>query len=138
MQFALLNLIKQEDYELMVDTLQKQNFTILTMNGQDIYDESSFFTIVEDALPLDPPLNGMVNWDAFADSLWEGVLNLNQKQVAIIWTDVEKVLNEGLKCLLKAMDIFSDTARGLYVEKTHSVVLLIFLLGRGDSFKSLK
>lgn len=49
-------------------------------------DAATFFAAVRDALPLNPPLGG-VNWDALADSLCEGLRDLDEECIAIVWPD---------------------------------------------------
>jgi hypothetical protein len=62
-----------------------------------ITDRSTFFDSVRDSLPLDPPVAGDRAWDALSDSLWEGLYQLPEKRIAIIWNDTDRFrdLNPG-------------------------------------------
>lgn len=51
-----------------------------------ITDHASFVRSAMALFPFDPPWHGR-SWDAFTDSLWEGLLNLPEGRLAILWPD---------------------------------------------------
>jgi hypothetical protein len=51
-----------------------------------ISDHDSFVGAATALFPLDPPWYGN-SWDAFADCLWEGLYELPDQRIAILWPD---------------------------------------------------
>ena len=49
-------------------------------------DRDAFFDAVRSTFPLDPPLQSSRSWDALADSLWEGLSNLDDRAIAVFWS----------------------------------------------------
>jgi len=50
-------------------------------------DAQSFFSNAKAVLPLDPPISGSVNWDAFRDSLYGGLDASTEQRIAIVVDD---------------------------------------------------
>ncbi|MCX7748961.1 MAG: barstar family protein [Clostridia bacterium] len=136
-RFSLINLINENNLnELLID-LSSQDFEVLEIDGDCIYDSKTFFKAVKDSLPFDPPISGKVNWDAFSDSLWEGIMNLENQKVAIVWTKAENMLNYGLGGLIDAIRALTDVSTSLYNDAENDkerVTLTIFLIGKGNNF----
>lgn len=44
-----------------------------------------FFRVARETFPLDPPVLTS-NWDAFDDSLWEGLNNQSAEELLILWS----------------------------------------------------
>jgi hypothetical protein len=55
----------------------------------EISDHASFVRAVQTLLPLDPEWHG-TSWDALADSLMEGLWELPDSRIAILWPDAKR------------------------------------------------
>ena len=120
-------------------TLQRESYELLEIDDGNIEDADSFFQAIRDTLPLDPPLSGVVNWDAFCDSVWGGLYELGEPRVAIMWTRVERMFAHGLPDLLAVVNCFRDVAIGVNNPNYGPIIELhVFLLGEGDNFKRLE
>ncbi|SDM67613.1 barstar family protein [Allokutzneria albata] len=76
-----------------------------------------FFRAVDRVIRLVPPIVGGRSWDAFADSLWEGITLLEHERIVIIWPDSSAVGDE--RDL--ALAILDDVARAVGDGKRVSV-----------------
>ena len=63
-----------------------------------------FFRAIKSGLPLDPPLTGDRNWDALADSLWEGLNALEDGRIAIVWPQVHVGADAELATAVDVLD----------------------------------
>ena len=78
-----------------------------------ISDRPSFFDAARAIFPLDPPVLGSASWDALSDSLWEGLVNLQQTQIAIFWFDTELMFLESRSEFETAVLVFGDVSKNL-------------------------
>ena len=76
-------------------------------------DRESFFRGIRAACPLDPPLVRNDNWDALSDSLWNGIDELEDSQVAIIWPDSTAMAPAAPHDFATAREILSGIAESL-------------------------
>lgn len=53
-------------------------------------DSSEFFRAAKEQLPLDPPLSGKINWDAFKDSIYGGLDAACDEKMAIVFDDASQ------------------------------------------------
>lgn len=51
----------------------------------NIRDKASLISGVRATAPLDPPLTSETNWDAFEDSLWEGLRRAAETTIVLVW-----------------------------------------------------
>lgn len=139
-RFSILNLVNEENINGLLIDLSKQGYKVMEIDGRDIFDSKTFFNEVKDTLPFDPPIGRMVNWDAFSDSLWEGICNLGSEKVAIVWTEVHNMLKYGLLDLIKSVQCLTDVATSLYndTDEVERVSLILFLVGEGSNFPVYK
>lgn len=81
-----LHTFKPEEYQELSLSLKEAGYEILEINGQAIDSAATFLAQAKENLPLDPPLiSKEMHWDAFSDSLFEGITNLPAKNIALIW-----------------------------------------------------
>lgn len=140
-RFPLLSCVSEADMAELKALLDREHFALLEIDGTEVRDARSFFVQARKALPLDPPLSGAVNWDAFSDSLWEGLDGLSKPRVALIWKAAHKMLDGSLPDLLTAADSLSGVARSVRDPSTGIATpteLLLFLVGTGPNFRPLK
>jgi len=124
----------------LIDKLNELDVTCFVINGTNISDTDSFYAEAANILPLDPPLTGIKrNWDAFTDSLWEGLANLECSKVVIIWSNADKMVNTALSQLIEICIVMNDVIKSVSQESTGISVpvnLALILLGSGESFGS--
>jgi len=139
-RFSILNLANEDSINMLLTDLSKQGYKIIEIDGKDIFDSKAFFNKVKDILPFDPPISGKVNWDAFSDSLWEGLCNMGNRKVSIVWTKVDNMLKYGLLDLMKSVQCLTDVATSLYndTDEVERVSLILFLIGKGSNFPLYK
>lgn len=76
-------------------------------------DRKSFFDGIRSAAPLDPQLVGDRVWDALDDSLWGGLLDLEEKNVAMFWPDAGVMEKSAPADFAIARDILSKLPESL-------------------------
>lgn len=139
--FPRIRTVNRSSESKLTDILNKEGYHLLKLNGRNILNEKTFFQeIVQQGIPLDPPLNGNANYDAFNDSLLAGISKLPKAKVALLWTDFNNILDKGLNDFLKISECLYQIAEDL----THTeygiereVELKVFLLGEGANFSNL-
>ena len=73
-----------DNLEAVESQLRQDGWTVFRLDA-NIVDSVGFFASVRKTLPLNPPVVSDFCWDALSDSLWEGLLELTDKRIAIIW-----------------------------------------------------
>jgi Barstar (barnase inhibitor) len=77
-----------------------------------INDHASFVQAATALFPLDPPWYGG-SWDAFDDSLWEGLSELPERRIAILWPDAVKLAGSDPKTYEMALDGLESVSEDL-------------------------
>ena len=89
---------------------------------------SDFFKGVRLVLPLDPPLQSSGNWNALADSLWEGIANLDSDKILIVWPDANLIETSRPDANEIIMELFTDLCDTLatseYTDSPKKVLVL--------------
>lgn len=138
LHFPLIRTINKISESKLIEILDDENFYIIKLNGQEIYNEATFFKeIVNQSIPLDPPLNGDVHYTAFNDSFWGGLSEIPSEKVALIWTNFNKMLDKSLNDFLQISQCMHEIAENLtHLEYgiDHKVDLKVFLIGEGANF----
>ena len=138
-KLRIYNFVEDSYLNELKEELRQNEYYIYELNGKDITDARSLFAEIKKTLPQDPPLSGKVNWDAFLDSIWGGLDELGKEKVAIVWTNVENMLESSLPDLVTAIELFRDLALSVSNPDTRisvPVSLTIFLVGDGNNFSS--
>jgi hypothetical protein len=138
-RLPLVSCISELDRDVLHREFVQAGYVVYHLDGAKIHDEKSFFAEAYRVLPFDPPASIVryPNWDSFEDALIGGIALLGATKVAIIWSDVEKMFDHGLKDLLEAYDCFLGMARAAYdpeVGISPPVAFAIVLTGFGRSF----
>jgi hypothetical protein len=76
-----------------------------------ISDHESFVRAATALFPLNPPWRGN-SWDAFADCLWEGLYELPDQRIAILWPDTTLRIPHPTTYEL-ALSVFDQVSEGL-------------------------
>ncbi len=93
--------------------LEADGVVVYVIPSAGITDQASFFKAAEAALPLDPPEIGAGGWDAFSDSLWNGIDELEAERVAILWPNGRAVAQAVAPELDLVFAVFDDVATAL-------------------------
>lgn len=139
-RFPQIYCVDASEQNRLIDKLNELDVVYFVIDGSNISGADSFYTEAASILPLDPPLTGTKrNWDAFVDSLWEGLANLEQSKVAIIWTNADQIANAALSQLIEICIVMNDVIKSVSQESTGisiPVNLALILMGNGESFGS--
>ena len=136
--FTLVNCVAQIDLPQLQELLHSTGFHVIALDGKLVNDKASFLAQAEIDLPH---VAGMrpANWDALADYLWNGLYELGEEQVALVWTDADQTVHGDLQDLMDALRVITGVADG--VRDGHGfprpTTLLIFLVGDGPEFRRL-
>ena len=137
--FALVNCIATQDLERLTGLLERQDFLVIRLDGTNVTDKASFLKQAEADLPRPTDLFPH-NWDALADTLWNGLFDLKANQVALVWTQAQRLAHGDLQDFLDAIRILSDVARQV-MDGANSfprpLTMLLFLVGDGSEFRRL-
>jgi hypothetical protein len=103
----------------LVDTicaeLAAQGFTLFAIDKPS--DTSGFFSLVKSAFPLDPPISGRIHWDAFDDSLWGGLDEVESGKVALVVRDAVSFRTSNYEDFQLAIEIIERVASEVQQEK---------------------
>jgi RNAse (barnase) inhibitor barstar len=140
LHFPIVKCIDEKDSGELKSILETNKFQVFEIGGLDVNNQESFFRSIVNKLPLDPPLSGKVHYDAFTDSLWGGLSELEVSNVAIIWNHTGSILNGNLNDLLKILQCFDQVKREIECLDygiPKPMRLLVFLMGNGVNFSKL-
>lgn len=118
------------------ETLRDEGYAVLRLDGADIHDQESLLRQAERDLPFPPDLPPR-GWDGFLAGLWNGLAGLDSAEVAIVWTDADRMLEGGLEDLLVAARLFGSLASQVGTTERgfpRETVLRTFLVGEGRNF----
>jgi hypothetical protein len=85
-------------------------FMISTAGAQH---QVAFFDAVRRALPLNPPIHGNGSWDALLDSLREGIYELNEPLVLLLWTGAADLASADPKGYQNALSVLTAVSEDL-------------------------
>ncbi|MFN3653215.1 MAG: barstar family protein [Armatimonadota bacterium] len=137
--FSQTNFVHSADLDALRSTLVARGFTLLELDGRQVRDKHSFLLQVRSDFPSPEGLEPH-NWDAFSDCLWLSLRELGAANVAVVWTQVERMLDGGLPDLLTAVSCLEQVAisvAGTEEGFPRATALLIFLVGEGPNFPRL-
>jgi hypothetical protein len=91
--------------------LQAARYRVLTLPA-NIVDKKTFFAAARAILPLVPTL-AEDKWDALDDSLFEGLLELPEDRVAILWSGAKDMRAREPNAFSAAIQVLENVARSL-------------------------
>ncbi len=121
--------------------LEDRGFAVFVLDGTSVTDWTTFYHAVASVLPADPPLGTYAVWDAFIDSVAEGLDQANKPNAALVWLNADSILEAGLQDLFQIIEVFQDIAwRVRYTEKKHlqNFSFAVILSGNGKNFANRK
>jgi len=120
--------------------VSNKGFRVFELDGVNVSDLSSFFREIIHVLPNNPPLSGGPNLDAFLDSVWEGLHELGEDNVALLWTHADNMLGGSLQELFVVSDCLQEIARSLRTSPSRNskrFSLQVFLFSDGPDFPTI-
>lgn len=112
----IINCISENKKKHFIDDIEKNGFSIIEIDNKNASNLSMFYEELISILPIGIPLSGAVHWDAFLDSVWEGITEQESKKIALIWNNAQVMLNERLADFLSLVDVFTQLSRMLTAE----------------------
>jgi hypothetical protein len=124
----VINVSPQDELDDLTGELAERGVTTLLLDGAQVSDAAGFFAATGTQI-----FGGaaIANWDSFADSLLNHVVDLGGTETAFVWANAQNMLRGDLAELLVAADVLTHTARRL---PTPGPVLTLYLTGTGDEF----
>lgn len=90
------------------------------------------------ALPSDPAMGPIPNWDGFADSLSGGLIDFDKPRIAIVWHDANLLKAADPPSFISAIDVFEQVVANQWLEQKRGHTrnrVLFFVLGSGPLFE---
>ena len=78
-----------------------------------IASREAFFDAVRESIPLDPPIVSSRSWDALSDSLWGGLVSLDQDRILIIWPNANTMAASSPNDYETAVRVLTDVVSSL-------------------------
>ena len=99
------------DLAAMRAGLEAARYRVLMLPA-NIVDKASFFAAARTTLPLVPTL-AEDKWDLLDDSLFEGLLELPEDRVAILWSGAKEMRAREPDAFSAAIQVLENVARSL-------------------------
>lgn len=134
----VVSFAKNADATLIQKELEGDGYRIFSINslGCDSYQE--FYTEMLGVLPMGIPLPCNIHWDGFADSLYEGIADLNEKNIAIVWHNSQLIFDLSLEFSFYCLDTLISVSR-IFAnarEENEQVNMIVVVLGNGPRFEA--
>ena len=125
---AALNFVASGRLAEVEAHLASRTGVVLRVDGADVRDAASFLRRAGEALTGAP----MQNWAQFEDVLRSAVFRAEGSEYALLWTEVDRMLDGGLDDLVTVTDACLGLAR---TRQEHGHRVRAFFLGDGPNFK---
>ena len=99
----------------------------------NIFSDVELFKVVMETFPLNPLLSGQVIWAAFEDSLFEGLSDITEKNIAVVWSEASRFARDSCPEFETAIASLSTVAQELESQQKQ---MRIFLIDNDGYFKS--
>lgn len=124
-----------DNYELVINQIQDMDYKVYYIDGTKIFTMEDFFCLIKDILPLDPPLSGIVNFDAFEDSFSAGIDQSEYNKVALVFQRPEELMKQDRFDVL--IECLEDITKQLMREDCYNhklTTLRTLFFGKGKKF----
>jgi hypothetical protein len=98
--------------------LASRGFTLFSIDKPK--DAQHFFILAKAAFPFNPAISGRVHWDAFADSLWGGLVEHPAGKLALVICDATAFRETSGRDFGIAMECLLDAASQVEAEKRNN------------------
>lgn len=114
-----------DDFESVTKQIKDMGYKIYYIDGKKANTIKKLFIWIKDTFPLDPPLSGKVNLDAFVDSLWVGLDSQDYEKVSIVWRYPNELIKQDEDMFYKLLECIKDVAKGIISEEYSTDKLVI-------------
>ncbi|CAN5611490.1 hypothetical protein BH23ACT3_BH23ACT3_12000 [soil metagenome] len=131
--FSIVNAIAVDHLDALLAELDRQEFQVVRLDGRGATDKDTFLARADTDLPRPDDLHPH-NWDALADTLWNGLIDLaaaGHHQIAVVWTAANELARSDLQDFVTAVDVLVQVARD--VEPS----VIVCLVGDGPEYRHL-
>ena len=102
-----------DDFESVIKQIKDMGYKIYYIDGKRTNTIEKLFIWIKDTFPLDPPLSGKVNLDAFVDSFWGGLYEQKYEKVSIVWRYPNELVKQDENMFYKLLECIKDIAKGI-------------------------
>ena len=120
----------EHDVRMLHEQVQHLGVPVFVLETGVPADRHTFFAAVRSAFPLDPPVISSRSWDAFSDSLWEGIETLGASQVVILWPDAHQMKSgapDDYETAIAVLDDVAHSLQGISNTARHSIELCVYV-----------
>ncbi len=82
--------LPEERLDALHRQLVKEEFCVFRLDS--IASNADFVRVIKEHLPLNPPIV-FGGWEAIKDSLFNGIADLSERKIAIVWKDAHKLMD---------------------------------------------
>lgn len=136
-------LVNDQDTAELLAALEAQGYVILLLDGSAARGKDSLLDAFDRDVPV-PGLKSAGSWDAFADCVWQRVMEGEAGEAAaLVWTHADRMLDHGLEDLLAAVTTLTrvskqvESAAEREPESGAPAAFRTFLVGAGPNFPPL-
>jgi hypothetical protein len=116
---------------------QQERWCVLQLDGTRIESKQTLFEQINRDLPLDPPGVGPhLKWEALADSLWGGLVDLARDAIAIEWHHARILLVHDHSTMAEALDCFQGLAETL-AESRRIFLRIVLIDSEADAQRAI-
>lgn len=134
MEFSAgVHVLEAEGARAVLGALSADGARVFEVDTGGLTDKASIIRAFGEVVPLDPPPVYARSWDAFDDSLWEGLRLLGQERIALAVYG-EFWVNEPFGAVQDALDVLGHVVKLLGDERATvgaPVALCVFLVAAG-------
>ena len=123
--------LPEERLDALHRQLVKEEFCVFRL--ESISSRADFVRVIKEHLPLNPPIVLGV-WEAINDSLFNGIADLSERKIAIVWKDAHKLMDAEDEEFAIAINVLISVVEDLKreCEKT----LRVYLVDDGKYFNT--
>jgi hypothetical protein len=107
-----LSELKDLNVEALIPEATAAGFRVFALSG-GIASREAFFDAVRETIPLDPPIVSSRSWDALSDSLFGGLVSVDQDRILIIWPNANTMAASSPIDYETAVHVLTDVVSSL-------------------------
>ncbi|RQZ42279.1 hypothetical protein DIE16_02635 [Burkholderia sp. Bp9090] len=123
-----LYVVDSSEAERIAEECRRSGWLVMCL-PDEVASKDQFFDAIRSACPLDPPLHSNRSWDALSDSMWSGLDEVEEGEVAIFWPNSDRMKIAEPESFAIATDILVDLCISLAapsVTASRTKTLLVF------------
>lgn len=105
--------VRNDSATQIIARLQNEGYSCIPFGNELVFDKTTFWAAVRQALPSDPAFGSKPSWDGFADSLFGGIDRLASTKIAIVWMVAHRMARASPDEFSMAVDCFTSVASQL-------------------------